>query len=228
MRLHTTDRSGPALAERASRRVRCCWPAESLIEGPKPKALLIFAATLAGLIRWCPICDAYEAMDKEIGMIATPKDAVAHALFLRTYTSRLTLMVEPGDEQLTADDRRRLNEAGIRLRESPITQLQRVGKQHVCATFSSGVELQFDFVYPMLGVDAQSALAISLGAKCDEQGELIVDKQQATTVPGLYAAGDIVRALNQMSVGMAHAALAATAIHNSQGENPRQASQSVH
>lgn len=31
------------------------------------------AATLAGRIRWCPICDGYEGMDKEIGLIATPK-----------------------------------------------------------------------------------------------------------------------------------------------------------
>ena len=33
-------------------------------------------------------------------------------------------------------------------------------------------------------------------------------------MPGLYAAGDVVKALNQMSVGIGHAAIAATAIHN--------------
>jgi thioredoxin reductase (NADPH) len=35
-----------------------------------------------------------------------------------------------------------------------------------------------------------------------------------TTVPGLYAAGDIVRGLDQIVVGMGHAAIAATHIHN--------------
>lgn len=42
-----------------------------------------------------------------------------------------------------------------------------------------------------------------------------MDPHQQTSVPGLYAAGDVVKALNQMSVGVGHAAVAATAIHNS-------------
>ena len=36
-----------------------------------------------------------------------------------------------------------------------------------------------------------------------------------TSVPGLYAAGDVVAALNQVSVAVGHAAIAATHIHNS-------------
>src|SRR3546814_17778221 len=68
-------------------------------------------------------------------------------------------------------------------------------------------------LYPMLGCTAQSKLATRLGARCDDKGELLVDDHQRTTVPGLYAAGDLVKALNQMSVGMAHAAIAATTTH---------------
>lgn len=41
-----------------------------------------------------------------------------------------------------------------------------------------------------------------------------MDANQHTTVPGVYASGDLVKALNQMNVGTAHAAIAATAIHN--------------
>jgi len=58
------------------------------------------------------------------------------------------------------------------------------------------------------------------GSLCGE-GELIVDVDQQTTVPGLYAAGNVVKALNQMSVGAGHAAIAATAIHNSLARNFR-------
>ncbi len=39
-------------------------------------------------------------------------------------------------------------------------------------------------------------------------------ERQLTTVPGLYAAGDVVHGLAQISVAMGHAAIAATAIHN--------------
>ena len=67
---------------------------------------------------------------------------------------------------------------------------------------------------------AAAQAAVPLGARCSD-GELVVDAHQQTTVPGLYAAGDVVKALNQMSVGVGHAAIAATAIHNRLPDNFR-------
>ena len=43
---------------------------------------------------------------------------------------------------------------------------------------------------------------------------MVVDAHNATSLPGLYAAGDVVKGLNQISVATAEAALAATDIHN--------------
>ena len=53
-----------------------------------------------------------------------------------------------------------------------------------------------------------------LGARFDDGGRLYVDDHQQTSVPGLYAAGDLVRGLNQISTAQGEAAIAATAIHN--------------
>jgi thioredoxin reductase (NADPH) len=72
----------------------------------------------------------------------------------------------------------------------------------------------FDTLYPVLGSDAQTGLALTLGARCDDNGELVTDRQQQTSVDGLYACGDMVSALNQISVAVGHAAIAATAVHN--------------
>ena len=47
-----------------------------------------------------------------------------------------------------------------------------------------------------------------------EDGQLEVDEHCQTTVPGLYAAGDVAAGLNQINVAAGHAAIAATAIHN--------------
>ena len=58
------------------------------------------------------------------------------------------------------------------------------------------------------------SLAETLGAQTGEDGRLVVDPHQQTTVPGLYAAGDVVRGLNQIVVASAEAAVAATDIHN--------------
>ena len=66
-----------------------------------------------------------------------------------------------------------------------------------------------------LGLRARSDLAVALGADHDADGALAVDQHQMTTVPGLYAAGDVVQGLAQISVAMGQAAIAATAIHNS-------------
>ena len=51
---------------------------------------------------------------------------------------------------------------------------------------------------------------IGLGAEHDEDGMLTVDDHQRTSVPGLYAVGDVVPGLSQIGVAMGQAALAAT------------------
>lgn len=178
-------------------------------------------ATLAGCIRWCPICDGYEGLDRELALIAPAASGVEHAMFLRTYARRLTLIVPPGDTPLEAADRTRLHAVGIRVVETRVAAIRLVDDNQVAVGFDDGLESRFDALYPMLGCTVQSGLATRLGARCDDKGELIVDAHQRTSVPGLYAAGDLVKALNQMAVGMAHAAIAATAIHNTLGDNPR-------
>ncbi|WP_367186032.1 FAD-dependent oxidoreductase [Mesorhizobium escarrei] len=50
----------------------------------------------------------------------------------------------------------------------------------------------FDTIYPAMGCTIRSKLAIDLGAKCDEVGNVVVDSHQRTAIAGLYAAGDIV------------------------------------
>jgi thioredoxin reductase (NADPH) len=65
-----------------------------------------------------------------------------------------------------------------------------------------------------LGCAIQNRLATSLGAELDAVGSLKVTAHQQTSVPGLYAAGDVVRGLNQVVVAAAEAAIAATDIHN--------------
>jgi thioredoxin reductase (NADPH) len=53
-----------------------------------------------------------------------------------------------------------------------------------------------------------------VGAACDEAGQIVVDDKLRTTVPGVYAIGDVANDLNQIAVGTGHAAIAATQIHN--------------
>lgn len=185
-----------------------------------PDIANIPAATLNGCLRWCPICDGFEVSDQSVALLSTAKAGVAHALFLRTYTPRLTLFVDPESGTLDAVQRGSIEQAGIRLVEDRIEKIHVSGEQQVIVRLNGVTELCFDTLYPMLGTDARDALGANLGARCSD-GELVVDADQQTSIPGLYAAGDVVKALNQMNIGTAHAAIAATAIHNKLRDNYR-------
>lgn len=81
-----------------------------------------------------------------------------------------------------------------------------------------GTPNAFDVLYPALGCDVRSKLAVELEVLCDEKRQIRVGPHQQTSVEGVYAAGDVVDSLNQIAVAFGQAATAATAIHNSLSE----------
>jgi thioredoxin reductase (NADPH) len=163
-------------------------------------------------IRYCPVCDAYEATDKNIAVYGAIKDAEAKAVFLRTYSSRVTLL--PTDTKIDTQARGRLAALGVTLAPSAPVDLRR-SDGGIAAHLHNGEQLQFDVLYPVLGCDVRSDLATALGARCNEVGCIIVDEKQRSTVKNIFAAGDVVSDLHQLSVAAGHAAIAATAIHAS-------------
>ena len=177
-------------------------------------------ATLAGLLRWCPICDGFEMLDKDIALVTAAGSGLGHAKFLRTYSPRVTLVALSDQEGLDAEGVAQLEAAGIGLEARPLLGFEPRGKR-VALRFADGGEREFDAVYPMLGCKVQGELATQLGAGCNDAGDLLVDAHQCTSIDGLYAIGDVVSDINQISVGTGHAAIAATAIHNRLARNLR-------
>ncbi|MEO6249804.1 MAG: NAD(P)/FAD-dependent oxidoreductase [Luteimonas sp.] len=168
-------------------------------------------AIARNVVRLCAVCDGYEASDEHIAVYAPADTAIRHAMFLRTFSRRVTVVrSQPGEP--TPECAEAARNARIQVLP-PSTALRHDG---ACCVFTldDGSEHRFDTVYPILGSDAQSTLAISLGASVDDNDELRVDANHQTTVDGLYAIGDVVDVLNQISVAVGHAAIAATAIHN--------------
>ena len=172
-------------------------------------------AVRRGLVRVCPICDAYEARGRKVAIVGYGKCRVREALLLRTYTTDLTLLTLGRELELTGEERAELREAGVRLVEEPVAGIAAEGDRVAAWRMRSGAEHRFDVLYTALGLRARSGLATALGAGHDGDGALVVDDHQRTSVPGLYAAGDVVRGLGQVSVATGQAAIAATAINNS-------------
>jgi thioredoxin reductase (NADPH) len=174
-------------------------------------------AIAKGSIRYCPVCDGYEATDQRIGVLGRGNDASSKAKFLRTYSTDVTLLSldERADKnELTAKS---LREAGIKV-AGPVSVIEHSGDE-IRAVLQGGQTLSFDVVYPALGCGVRSELASALGAKTNDVGCLEVDAHQRTTVDGVYAAGDVVSDLHQIAVATGHAAIAATHIHKSLPEN---------
>jgi thioredoxin reductase (NADPH) len=171
-----------------------------------------------GAVRFCPICDAYEATDQRIGVLGDIASAGRKALFLRTYTRDVVVFATDAAHRAPSDLRQGLCEAGIGIVEHP-TRVERTDTG--VSVLVDGTPHDVDVLYPALGCEVRSELALALGARCSDVGTLHVDDRQRTNVEGLYGAGDVVTDLHQLSVATGHAAIAATSIHNSLPRNLR-------
>lgn len=165
-----------------------------------------------GLIRYCPICDGYEVTDKRVGVIGTEEHGAREALFLRGYTADATLIAPEGGHALGEAIVAELDEAGITRVDGPCGDY-RIEGERISVNTADG-RLAFDSIYPALGSRIRSGLAIQAGARAAEDGCLEIDAHQRTSVPGLFAAGDVAKGLDQISHAMGEAGVAATAIRN--------------
>jgi thioredoxin reductase (NADPH) len=150
--------------------------------------------------------------DRAIGVIGTGTKGYKEALFLRSYTRDVTLISPEGSHELSPKQERHLAECDVRTVSGPVAKLEL--QEETISTDLGGMKLCFASVYPALGSDVRSELVKGLGARRSGDGCVIVDAHQRSTVPGLYAAGDVVVGLDQIGHAMGQAGVAATAIRN--------------
>jgi thioredoxin reductase (NADPH) len=176
-----------------------------------PELPRVAEAVLRSVLRICPICDGFEAIDKRIAVVGDGERGQHEAEFLRTYSDQVAYLHVGG--RLNGDSGRRLADQGIEVIETGWDRLV-IKDNRLAVALSHDGHRSYDVFYSALGCAPQIQLASALGAECDENHALRVNAHQQTSVDGLYAAGDNVRGLNQVVVAAAEAALAATDIHN--------------
>jgi thioredoxin reductase (NADPH) len=195
-------------------RARTVLIATGVVNLPPPEMdqALHDQALARGLLRYCPVCDGYEVTDKRVGVIGSGNHGTREVEFLRGYTSDVTLVAPLGEHELDDECRRRLDEASVAIVAGPCGGYA-IDGERLTLTTAEG-RLAFDSDYPALGLHVRSELAVAAGAETAEDGSLVVDDHLETTVPGLFAAGDVVIGLDQISHAMGQAGVAATAIRN--------------
>ena len=174
------------------------------------------AALAQGLIRYCPICDGFEVTDKRVAVIGFATHGYAEAVFLRMYTADVTLIAPDRTLGLTQAQRSHLMELGIAMQGGPYGSLER--REHSIEVPLADKVLVFDAIYPALGSLIHSECATDVGAEATEDGRLLIDDHQRTSIMGLYAAGDVAKGLDQISHAMGEAGVAATTIRNDLAE----------
>lgn len=174
----------------------------------------------AACVRYCPVCDGFEAIGKKVAVLGAGEHGVAEANFVRHFVPGLTLITTDFAMTITQAEADRLRGSGIALLDGLGAGLSfdPMGPA-VEVELSDGSVHRFDVLYCALGMTVNSRLATNLGARRDNDGQLMVDEHYQTSIAGLYCAGDVVQGLNQIVVGCGHAAIAATAIHNALREH---------
>jgi thioredoxin reductase (NADPH) len=89
-----------------------------------PEVRRIKEAIANGSIRYCPVCDGYEATDHRIGVIGHGEDASSKAKFLRTYSNDVTLLSLDDKNEETAKS---LRETGVKV-AGPVSHIEHGGE----------------------------------------------------------------------------------------------------
>jgi thioredoxin reductase (NADPH) len=184
------------------------------VEDREPDLPNLAGAIRKGLVRHCPVCDAYEATGQSIAIIGYGACSLHEALLLRRYASKLTLLSLGKPFRLSQDDREALRRAEVRIIDAPVRELGVATGRIETFHMEDGQVHRFDTIYSALGRRVRSDLVKDLPLTLDPDGALVTDGHQRTTLPGLYAAGDVVAGLAQIAVATGQAAVAATDIHN--------------
>jgi thioredoxin reductase len=160
----------------------------------------------------CPYCHGWELRDRLLAVLGNM--AGAHrALLLRQWSADVVLLTD-GPAELDADERARLDRAGIPVDERPVAGVRGRDGALEAVLFADGGELARDGLLVGAPLQQRSGLAGDLGAELTERGGVDADAFGRTTVPGLYAAGDVASPMPQVAGAIADGSRAAAAIND--------------
>ncbi|MEM2874514.1 MAG: FAD-dependent oxidoreductase [Candidatus Hadarchaeales archaeon] len=163
-------------------------------------------------VSYCPLCDGYMFRGRKAVVVGGGNTAVVDALFLRELGCEVTLVHRR--DRLRAEEAlvRRLGDVKLVL-NSVVEEI--VGEKSVegirirnVVDGSTGL-LEASAVFVSIGTVPNSQLAVRLGAKVDERGNVVADRFQRTDIGGFYAAGDVTGGVRQVVVACAEGAVAA-------------------
>ena len=163
----------------------------------------------------CADCDGPEAAGRAVAVVGHDRSAATLALALRYWSERVALLPHEGRLELGAEDAATLAREGVSVREGRIARLEAAEGVLRGLEFEDGSSLDCDRIFFHLGAEPRCDLAEHLGCRLDDAGYIEVDRGQESSVPGVYAIGDITGPPHLASTAAADGVKAALTIHRS-------------
>jgi thioredoxin reductase len=140
----------------------------------------------------CPDCDGPTVQDLRVGVIGWGKQVAAFCMEMLTWTDRLEILTHGREPELPPRALAALERFGIPVRTDAVVCIEGRDGRVERAVYEDGSTQEFDAMFFHIANGPGSSLPAALGCEANEEGILKVDDDFATTVPGIYAAGDIV------------------------------------
>lgn len=164
----------------------------------------------------CPYCHGWEVRDRPFGVLATNELLLDFSVFLTGWSHDVVAFTQ-GTWEVPAEQRQRLERAGVRLEPRRIRRLIASdgahGAQLGAVELEDGTRVAREvlFAHPP---QRQTELVQRLGVALDEQGFVRVDARLETSIPGIHAAGDLTTRLQGASFAAAAGAMAAAMMNH--------------
>ena len=139
----------------------------------------------------CPDCDGPSVAGLRLGVLGNDRAAAASALFLLSWTDKLTLLTHGSEAKLETEHKERLAQFHIDIHSAGITRLTGENGRLNGVELEDGQRIPLDALFFHYGTEPACDLAQELGCECEGRTTLVLDSSQETTTPGIYGAGDL-------------------------------------
>lgn len=153
-------------------------------------------------ISYCTTCDGFFYRGKKVGVLGFKDFALHEANELLSFTNDITIFTN--GQQTDFTEEALINKFNIN--EKPISAFE--GEEFIeKIVFEDGSEFSLDGIFIAYGSASSINFALKMGILTQEQA-IVVNGNQETNIPGLYAAGDCTGVFKQIAVAVGQGAIA--------------------
>ncbi|MEO8062384.1 MAG: NAD(P)/FAD-dependent oxidoreductase [Pseudomonadota bacterium] len=160
----------------------------------------------------CPYCDGWETRDQRIAVYGRGNRGLEMARAMTAWASDIALCTD-GRARYDGATLRQIDRNGIRLIEKRVDHLDGSRGKLRAVVFADGETIARDALYFDAPSRSQSQLARKVGCQFTQAGGILCGRYEATSVPGVFAAGNIIRDVQLSIVAAAEGARAAFGIN---------------